>query len=286
MERLEQRTTGTIDVRIPNVARMFDYLLAGRDNYPADREAAEQLVRIEPSLRVFARHSHRFTQRVVEMLCREYGVRQFIDFGSGLPTEDNVHEVARRTLPDARVVYVETDPIVLAHGRALLEQDPCTAVLSADIRDVDAIFASDQVTRLIDPSEPVGALFMSVLHCIPEADDPAGLLRRVRARLPRGSFLALCQLVSDEAAIRHSVTDIMTEATGGNWGRVRTRDDVRRFLADLEPIPPGLVDISAWRPDTALPPHALPTQGLPPQGPPAEQATDGCREFGGVARLS
>jgi hypothetical protein len=269
MGRLARPKTATIDVTVPNVARMYDYLLAGRDNYPADREAAEYLVSQAPGIKVFAQESHTFTRRVVEALSR-YGIRQFIDFGAGLPTTDNVHEIAWRTHPHTRVVYVETDPIALAHGRALLEHDPYTAVLQADIRDVDAVFGSDEVNRLIDPSEPVGALFVSVLHCIPDSDDPGDLMRRVRAHLPSGSFLTLCQLVSDDATIRHRVTDFMAEATGGNWGRVRTRDDVRHYLAGLDCLPPGLVDISAWHPDGALP---------------LGRAAGGCRKFGGVARL-
>ena len=128
---------------------MYDYLLEGKDNYPADRDAVEHLVREAPGIKVFAHHSHAFTRRVVDVLSREYGVRQFIDFGAGLPTTDNVHEVALRTHPDARVVYVENDPIALAHARALLEHPPSTAVLQADIRHVDAVFDSDEVSRLM-----------------------------------------------------------------------------------------------------------------------------------------
>lgn len=262
--------TDRIDVTVPSVARMYDFLLDGKDNYPADREATEQLLQAVPSMKVLALNNRRFLRRVVRVLAEDYGIRQFVDHGSGLPTQDNVHEVAQRVHPDARVVYVDNDPIVLAHGRALLEQNRNTAVLQADFRDTESIWRSPEVARLIDPDEPVAALFVSVLHCIPDSDDPAGVVRRVAERLPSGSCLVVCQLVSDDPETRAYVTHFMDRSTGGNWGQVRQEADVHRFLEGTTILPPGLVEVSTWRPDGDL--------GL-------RQPSFEWIEFGGVGRL-
>ncbi|MBM9509905.1 SAM-dependent methyltransferase [Actinacidiphila acididurans] len=244
--------TDRIDVTVPSVARMYDYLLDGKDNYPADREATEQLLQAVPSMKVLALNNRQFLRRVVRVLAEDYGVKQFVDHGSGLPTQDNVHEVAQRVHPDARVVYTDNDPIVLAHGRALLEQNENTAVLQADFRDTETIWNSAEVRRLINPDEPVAALFVSVLHCIKDSDDPAGVIRRVAERLAPGSFLVVCQLVSEDAETRRFVTDFMDRSTGGNWGEVRQEADVRRFLEGTEILEPGLVEVSTWRQDSDL----------------------------------
>jgi SAM-dependent methyltransferase len=184
---------------------------------------------------------------------------------------DNVHEIAQAIHPDARVVYSDVDPIVLAHGRALLEQNENTAVLQADFRDVDSIWESDEVKRLIRMDEPIAALFVSVLHCIKDRDDPAGVVRRVREKLPPGSYLVVCQLVSDDPETRRSVTEFMAESTGDNWGRVRTPQDVHSYLEGLELLDPGLVEVSTWRADNELAP---------------KQPSKEWIEFGGVARLT
>ncbi|ONK10056.1 SAM-dependent methyltransferase [Streptomyces sp. MP131-18] len=258
-----------VDVNVPSVARIYDYALGGKDNYAVDRQAFDQIEAAAPSTRPLALNNRRFLQRAVRILAEDYGVRQFLDHGSGLPTQDNVHQIAQRVDPDAHVVYIDNDPIVLAHGRALLEENANTAVLKADFRDTEGIFASPEVSRLIDLDQPVAALFVSVLHCIPDADDPAGLVRRIAERLPSGSFLVINQLVSEDAALREEITDFMATATQGNWGRVRRQHDVQRYFEGLEILDPGLVEISTWRPDTDL-------------GP--KQQTDEWIEYGGVAR--
>ncbi|WP_328917380.1 MULTISPECIES: SAM-dependent methyltransferase [unclassified Streptomyces] len=262
--------TDKIDVTVPSVARMYDFLLNGKDNYPADREATEQLLQQVPSTKVLALNNRQFLRRVVRVLAEDYGIKQFVDHGSGLPTQDNVHEVAQRIHPDARVVYVDNDPIVLAHGRALLEQNENTAVIQADMRDTDAIWESAEVKRLINLDEPVAALFVSVLHCIPDRDDPSGVIHRVARRLPPGSYMVVCQLVSEDPETRRAVTEFMDQSTGGQWGEVRREQDVRDFLDGLEILEPGLVEVSTWRPDNDL---AL------------KQPGEEWIEFGGVARL-
>ncbi len=269
MDDTGEDAVSDVDVNVPSVARMYDYALGGKDNYAVDRKAFEQLEAAAPSTRPLAINNRRFLQRVVRILAEDYGVRQFLDHGSGLPTQDNVHQIAQRVAPDSRVVYIDNDPIVLAHGRALLEENTRTAVMQADFRDTEAIFASSEVTRLIDLSEPVAVLFVSVLHCIPDEDDPAGLVRRVAERLPSGSFLVLNQLVSEDAGLRKEITDFMVSRTRGNWGRVRRQHDVQQYFEGLEILDPGLVEISTWRPDTDL-------------GP--KQQTVEWIEYGGVAR--
>ncbi|WP_406143119.1 SAM-dependent methyltransferase [Streptomyces sp. NBC_01012] len=258
-----------IDVHVPSVARMYDYYLGGKDNYPADREASEQLLVRVPSTKVLAVNNRRFLRRVVRHLASEYGIRQFIDHGSGLPTQDNVHQVAQSVDPESRVVYIDNDPIVLAHGKAILEENDRTSVIQADMRDTEGIFGHPEVNRLIDLDEPVAALFVSVMHCIPDEDDPADLVRRTAARLAPGSFLVVCQLVSEDAATRDFVTDFMAKSTGNQWGRVRQQHDVHSFLEGLEVLEPGLVEVSTWLPDSDLAP---------------KQETEEWIEYGGVGR--
>ncbi|GHA43546.1 hypothetical protein GCM10010329_78050 [Streptomyces spiroverticillatus] len=238
---------------IPSVARMYDYLLDGRDNYAADRTACEVLLREVPSMKDLALNNREFLRRVVRHLADERGISQFIDHGSGLPTRDNVHQIAQRHIPDAKVLYVDNDPIVLAHGRALLGNNPHTDVLQADMRDTKGIFDHADSSGLIDFHQPVAALFVSVLHCIPDRDDPAAVIRNVVDRLVPGSFLVICQLVSEDSELRDSVTAFMQRETQGHWGRVRQRHDVRGYFEGLDIIdPPGLVEVSTWMPDNEL----------------------------------
>ncbi len=260
-----------IDVSVASVARVYDYLLGGKDNFKVDREAAEGMLAVDPGTRAMTVNNRRFLQRAVRVLASEYGITQFLDHGSGLPTQDNVHQIAQSIHPDARVVYIDIDPIVLAHGRALLAENASTTVVTADVRDTDAIMAHPDVVKLIDFDRPVAALFVSLLHSIPDSDDPGALLRRVVDRLAPGSLVALSHLVSHDAAVREQRTAFILEAHAGNWGRVRTPDEVTAFVesAGLEPLEPGLVEVSQWRPDG--------TDG------PVQENTDWF-EFGCVAR--
>ncbi|RPK69222.1 S-adenosyl methyltransferase [Streptomyces sp. ADI96-02] len=238
---------------------MYDHLLDGKDNFSADRAACDHLLRQVPSMKALALNNRAFLQRIVRVLAEDHGIRQFIDHGSGLPTQDNVHQIAQRVDASSRVVYVDTDPIVRSVGGALLETDDRTAVLQADMRDTERIFGSEQVERLIDFGEPVAALFVSVLHCIPDADEPVELIRRVRDRLAAGSVMVICQLVSESPAVREDVSAFMDRETQGHWGRVRTRADVEGYFRDngLRPLEPGLVEVSRWRPEAepAAPPQ-------------------------------
>ncbi|MBX7466378.1 hypothetical protein CG740_19150 [Streptomyces sp. CB01201] len=262
----------SIDVSTPSVARMYDFLIDGTDNYESDRAACRRLLEIAPSTRELALINRAFLVRSVRYLAQECGIRRFIDHGSGLPTRPNVHQVAQESQPGAQVVYIDNDPLVHAHGRLMLAEDlKTTAVVEADMRDVDGNFGRPEVRRLTEDGEPVAALFVSVLHCVPDADDPWQLVRDVAGRLPDGSHLVVSQLASDNAQLRHEVTEFMRETTGGTWGRVRSTAEVRRYFDGLslqkaeEPV-----EVSTWYPDTDIFPR---------------QATQEWIEYGGVGKV-
>lgn len=261
-----------IDSAVPTAARMYDHYLGGKDNYASDRAACEELDKVVPSTRALAVNNRRFLQRVVGTLANDYGIRQFLDHGSGLPTQDNVHQVAQRIDPASRVVYVDSDPMVLVHGRALLDQNDRTAVIQADMRDTDGIFSHPDTERLIDFSQPVALLFNSVFHCIPDSDTdgPSAVVRRVAQHLVPGSYMVMCQLVSEDPGVRDFVTNFMDQVTQGHWGRVRQEKDVAEWFEGLDILDPGLVEVSTWRPDSEVAPR---------------QVTQEWIEFGGVGRV-
>lgn len=272
MQPEKQELSITVNESIPTAARMYDYYLGGKDNYAADRAAVAELDKVVPSTRALAVNNRQFLQRAVRALAVDHGIRQFLDHGSGLPTQNNVHQVAQRVDPDSHVVYADNDPVVLAHGRALLVEDERTTVIQADLRDTETIFSHPDTQRLIDFSQPVAVLFNSVFHCIPdsETDGPPAVVRRVTERLVPGSYLVMCQLVSEDPKVRESVTKFMDQATQGHWGRVRQEKDVAELFGGMDILEPGLVEVSTWRPDDVAVPRQLTSEWI---------------EFGGVARL-
>jgi hypothetical protein len=240
-----------IDTRTASVARIYDALLGGTDNYEVDRRAADMTEDIAPGTYALTRNNRRYLERVVHYLAAECGIRQFVDHGSGLPTQNNVHQVAQRAAPGAKVVYVEIDPVVLAHGRvkALLAEDGSTAFIEADACDTGRILSHPDTQRLINFDEPVAALYFSFLHCIPDDRDPRGVVAAMMDRLAPGSYLAISHTTSDDPEVRERVTRFGLEATGGNWGRVRSREEVAEFFDGLETVPPGPARSVEWRPD-------------------------------------
>ncbi|WP_405995925.1 SAM-dependent methyltransferase [Streptomyces sp. NBC_00986] len=241
-----------VDLSLPSAARMYDWLLGGSNNFEADRNACELLLEVAPTSREIALNNRWFLQRVVRVLAEQHGIRQFIDFGSGLPTQRNVHQIAQEVDPESYVVYIDNDPVVLSLGQSLLDENDNTAILSVDMTDTDTIFGHPDFTRLIDFTEPTAALFISVLHCLPDSAGPKAFVERVVDQLAPGSFVVLCQLVSDDAKVRDDVTELMRVQTGGNWGRVREKADVDEIFDRLVVEDPGLVDVTDWRPDSEL----------------------------------
>ena len=248
----EPRSPG-IDPSTPSSARIYDYVLGGKENYECDRVAARGIFRVLPEAAQAARENRAFLGRAVRHLVAEAGIRQILDIGSGLPTTaGNVHEVARRVDPAVRVVYADVDPLVLAHGRALLDRDPLTTVIRADVRDPGALFAHPQLRALIDPAEPFAILLASVLHHLPDDDDPVGLVDELVDRLPAGGHLLISSFLAgdhpragdlEQAFRRHRIS-----AT-----RFRTWPEQQRFFAGLEMVDPGLAYVNDWRPDATTP---------------------------------
>jgi hypothetical protein len=237
----------TFDTSVAHVARIYDYWLGGKDNYAVDRAAGDAALRVYPGLAQSVRANRAFLARAVRYLAAEAGIRQFLDIGTGIPTANNTHEVAQAVSPGCRVVYVDNDPIVLAHARALLTGAPegATDYLDADLRDTGTIL--EQAARTLDFSRPVAVVLMAILHLIPDTDDPYGIVSRLAGAAPAGSYLALSHIASDidqaVAAARDQVGQYMPDKQ-----TYRTHVQVTRFFDGLELVEPGLVRVQDWRP--------------------------------------
>jgi O-methyltransferase involved in polyketide biosynthesis len=250
------------DPTTPNVARMYDYYLGGKDNFAADREAAEMALSMAPELRVGAQEVRRFLRRAVTFLVREAGIRQFIDVGCGLPTRGNVHEIAQAAAPDVRVAYVDNDPVVAAHARALLESNAETAVIQADMREPAQILDNPVLNELIDLRRPVAVLLVSVLHILADDDQANKIVARFREAMAPGSYLVMSHAVSDmrpeTTAKLAALYQQRTGMTGKHRANLRTRAEVEPYFDGLEMVEPGLVYVPEWRPDPAEPAPAEP----------------------------
>jgi hypothetical protein len=235
----------------PNVARVYDYLLGGKDHFAADRAVADQIIETLPAVPVGVRAQRAVLGRVVRYLVGEAGIRQLLDVGSGLPTADNVHEIASRVNPATRVVYLDNDPVVLNHATALLADDTSTFVVRGDFFDPPSIIDNPAVRTHLDWSQPIGLLLCGIMHYILDSDDPRGLMSTLIDALPSGSYVFVHHLLDtgDPAA-----TDLQASMAKG-LGRVqfRTMAQVRALLGDLELVEPGLVPVPDWRPDPGTP---------------------------------
>ncbi|WP_242614696.1 SAM-dependent methyltransferase [Actinomadura roseirufa] len=265
---------------VPTSARAYGWMLGGKDNYVIDRQFILDTVQGFPECVDIARQNRAFLYRAVRYLVKEAGIRQFIDMGCGLPTNNNVHQVAQRFAPDARVVYVDIDPIVLVHGRALLADNSST-IITGDMRDQSAILERDDVVRLIDFDEPVAVLFLSVVHHLLDADDPRRILRTIIDKAVPGSHLCLSQVVCDDPA-RGATMSRQITAAGIPW-RTRTPAELDSFLDGLEPAEPGLVNLLDWRPDPFQPPLEEAPEELASYLGITETSKD-LYEYGGVLR--
>src|SRR5215472_9839727 len=233
----EQRVPPGVDPSRPSPARVYDYLLGGVNNFAADRDTAELMTSMAPELVDAAFANRGFHQRAAKWIA-EQGVRQFIDIGSGLPTVGNTHEVVRRVAPDARVVYVDSDPMVLAYGKTLLGDDRNATVIQADVRDPDAVLGHADLRRLIDFSQPTGLLITAVLHFVSDEDDPPALISRYMAALAEGSYLALSHMTADQkpALAVETLVQVGLRAAGG--GYLRSKAEVSKLFEGLQIVSP------------------------------------------------
>ncbi len=247
---------------VANPARIWNYWLGGKDHFEADRQAAEQVLEVLPSMPLLARLARRQLIDAVRLLAGLHGIRQFLDIGSGLPTAENTHEVAQRAAPEARVVYVDNDPVVICHAQALLTSSPegTTDYLQADLRDTAAVLAG--AGRTLDLRQPVAVLLIGVLHFIPDDEDPYRIVAGLMEAASPGSYLV----------IGHGASDIQADAAPEMMRRynerssapltLRTREQVARFFGGLEMVRPGLVPLSEWWPADQVEPRGQPGERL------------------------
>jgi hypothetical protein len=244
---LEEDPQVTLDTSVAHPARVYDYWLGGKDNFAADREAAEQVIAANPNVLPGVRANRAFLGRAVRYLTGEAGIRQFLDLGTGLPTAENTHQVAQATAPDARIVYADNDPMVLTYARALLTSTPegATAYLQADIRDTDKVLAGAADT--LDFSKPVAVMALMILQYVPDEDDPWGIVRRVLEPLVPGSYLTVSDTVRDIDTGRVTeATARLNQRMGPTQLTLRTRPEFERFFANLEMVEPGIVPVPEW----------------------------------------
>ena len=238
-----------IDVTRPSAARVYDYYLGGSHNFEVDRRMAEEAIRLWPELPQIMQANRAFLGRAVRFLAAE-GITQFIDIGSGIPTADHVHEVARHANPESRVVYVDRDPVAVAHSRAILADDTHTTVIHADLRQPERIVGDADVQGAIDFSKPVAMLMVAVLHFVPDEDDPAGAIRRLCDPLPSGSYLVISHASPDNQPDRAATHQQLYERTPTPM-TMRTDAQLASFFAGFDLVPPGLVSMPLWRPNPA-----------------------------------
>jgi hypothetical protein len=261
------RPSSKLDTGVPHSARLWNYWLGGKDNFAVDREVADQILKMVPEMVTSARADREFLGRVVRYLVGEEGIRQFLDIGTGLPTAENTHQVAQRVAPSSRVVYVDNDPLVLTHARALLTSHPegVTDYLEADLREPDKIL--NEAARTLDFKQPVAVMLLGILNFVPDNDEAIALVSRLVAALPSGSFVAISHPTTEING------DVMIEALR-LWNEgpsakmvLRSRDEVAQFFPGLELVEPGVVTCSHWRPD-----------------PQTDRVTEEVPHYGGVGR--
>jgi hypothetical protein len=258
-----------LDPSIPHSARVWNYWLGGKDNFESDRQVGDQFAKLYPNIEVVARTSRAFLKRAVTHLAGEAGLRQFLDVGTGMPTVENTHQVAQAVAPESRIVYVDNDPLVLVHARALLTgtREGATEYIDASLHDPDAILDAASRTTL-DLSKPVGLILMNILGHVPDLDEAESIVRRLLAGLPSGSYLVTADgtNVLDGPAFEAAIA--VWNANAPLSYHLRHPDELARFLTGLEVLEPGLVPCARWRP-------------APDAGPEDLKEVD---EFGAVAR--
>jgi hypothetical protein len=252
-----------IDTTVPHSARIWNYWLGGKDNYPVDRQAGDEFTEIFPGIVDAARAVRHFLARAVHYLAGDVGIRQFLDIGTGLPTVDNTHEIAQRIAPETRIVYVDNDPLVLAHARALLTSTPggATDYINADVRDPDRIL--EAAARTLDFSRPVGLMLMGIMGHIDDRDEPHAIVRRLLDALPSGSHLVLNDGTNTDPKRREAHQRY--NSGGAVPYHLRSPEEITRFFDGLELLEPGVVPVSQWRPEHSpfgLPPRVETLGGM------------------------
>ncbi|WP_441297523.1 SAM-dependent methyltransferase [Actinosynnema sp. ALI-1.44] len=237
-----------VDTSVPSMARAYDFLLGGAHNFDVDRIVAEQAEKLMPGAAKIARLNRAFLGRAVRFLL-DQGVRQFLDIGSGIPTVGNVHDVAHQIAPEARVLYVDKDPIAVAHSELMLTAIDNAEVLRADMRDPDSILGSSQARRLLNFDEPIALLMVMMLHWLPDSDDPWALIAHYRDALPDGSYLALSHVTADQRQDQIAdATDMIRESRSTDQLTPRTHDQIVRLFDGFTIVDPGVVGCGLWHP--------------------------------------
>jgi O-methyltransferase involved in polyketide biosynthesis len=235
----------------PNIARVYDYLLGGKDNFAADRAVGDQIRTTLPAVQMGVRAQRDVLGRVVRYLVTEAGIRQLIDIGAGLPTADNVHEIAQRIDPEARTVYVDNDPVVLAHARAILAGITTTIVVNGDLRQPAAFLASPQVREHLDWEQPIAVLLCGIMHYVLDEENPGAAMDQIIEALPAGSYVFIHHLMSSDDPAAAVLQEAMQQGLGRT--RFRTHQDILGLFRGLELVDPGLVLVPEWRPDADTP---------------------------------
>jgi hypothetical protein len=238
------------DTTKANVARVYDYWLGGDHNFQADRDLARTIIALDPNFRTAVRANRAFVGRAVRYLAGQAGIRQFLDIGSGIPTENNVHQVAQDTAPGSRVVYVDNDDIAVAHSRLILADNPDATVIQADLREPDKILADPETQLLLDFTQPVAVLMVAVMHFVPDDAQAADILTTFRDALAPGSYLVICHNCKDERpGLASSFENVYNSRVTAQL-RFRTRDEIASLCEGFTIVDPGLVWIPQWRPDS------------------------------------
>jgi hypothetical protein len=242
-----------VNINVPHSARIYDYWLGGKDNFAVDRAVGEAMIKAIPGMRYMAGENRKFVHRAARDLVAKEGITQFLDIGTGIPTRPNLHEIAQRIAPEARVVYVDNDPIVLVHARALMisTEQGRSEYISADIRDSESILRDPVLLDTLDFGKPIGLTLIAILMLLADADDPWTTVAALRDAMPSGSCLAITHPTADFAP--DEVNTAVAAATGAGMTLVaRTKEAVTRFFGDWEFLEPGLVPVSSWRPDETV----------------------------------
>ena len=238
-----------VDTKRANIARVYDYWLGGSHNFLADQDLARAMTAVEPTIRAGARANRAFIGRAVRHMAAA-GIRQFLDIGSGIPTQANVHEVAQQAAPGARVVYVDVDPVAIAHSKAILAGNRYADVIDGDLREPEKILAHPTTRRLIDFSQPTGLLLAMVLHFVPDAEDPWATVARLRDALAPGSFLALSHVNNEGRPEKAQASEKVYNRSVATGVHIRSHAEILRFFDGFDLLDPGLVYIPQWRPDS------------------------------------